>query len=128
MAERCVGIFETQRRSAWVQNMLDQARNNFGHEDITWRRRALMAIPDAGIEGKTLTTVEMEDALIPLIGPAHDRPSRAAMVIIGCKEGIMVETGTMRKPEGRRRSLREYHIIGHLERDGNSLIPVVTGA
>ena len=125
MAGRGIGIFETQLRSEWVQNMLDQARNNFGQEDVTWRRRALLAIPAAGIEGKTLTTVEMEDALIPLIGPAHDRPSRAAMVIIGCKEGIMEETGTMRRPRGRGRALREYRITGHMERDANGRMQAV---
>jgi hypothetical protein len=102
--------------------MLDQARNAFGHEDVTWRRRALMAIPAAGLEGQYLMTMEMEDALIPLIGPAHDRPSRAAMVKIGCQEGIMVETGNMRKPPGGRRTLREYHIIGHLDENQEAVI------
>ena len=110
-----IGIFETQRRSFWVQNMLEQVRNNFGHADVAWRRRALMAIPNAGIEGQTLTAHEMEDALIPLIGPAVDKASRAAMVVIGRKEGIMVETGTLRRPDGCIRSLREYHIIGHYD-------------
>ena len=109
--------FETQRISAWGKSLIDQGKNGFGHKDVTWKRRALMALPAAGIEGQTLTSVEIEDALIPVIGPAHDRPSRAAMVIIGCEEGVFVEAGTMRRPEGRQRSMPEYHIVGHL--DGN---------
>lgn len=126
MAERCLGIFETQRRSEWVQNMLEQAKRNFGHADLSWRRRALLAIPEAGIAGKTLTTVEMEDALIPLIGPAVDVASRSAIAKIGCKQGIMVETGTLRRPDGYPNSYREYRIIGHMERDGHKFRPIVS--
>lgn len=128
MAGQPVGIFETQLRSDWVQHMIEVTKNNFGHEGVTWRRRALLAIPEAGLAGKTLTTLEMEDALIPLIGPAKDRPSRAAMVIIGCKEGIMEATGTWRRPEGSRRTLREYHIKGHMEmKDNGKMVSIVAG-
>lgn len=119
-----VGIFETQMRSDWVRQMLAQARNNFGHEDVAWRRRSLMALNAAGLEGQTLTTLEMEDALIPLIGPAVDGPSRAAMAVIGCKEGIMAEAGTLRRPEGHPRSYREYHILGHLDENQQPVIGV----
>ena len=121
-----VGIFETQARSQWGMQMIQEGRNQFGHRDVTWRRRALLAIPDAGIAGKTLTTMEMEDALIPYIGPTPDKASRACMVSIGIEHGIIEATGTWRRPDGCRRKLREYRINGHMDLlDDGSMIPVM---
>lgn len=111
--ERGLGIFATQTRSDMVQNMI--AASRFGHQEKTWKRRALIAIPDAGIEGLTLTTLEMEAALFPLIGKPRDRCARAAMVTDGCRIGIMREVDEKRQPEGYHQKLRAYEIIGHLD-------------
>lgn len=115
--------FETQRRSEWVQQMLRSAGSTFGHEDIAWRHRALLAIPEAGIEGQTLTTVELEDALIPLIGPATNLQSRNAAIKRGCAHGIIVEAGK-KKPDGYHQHLRAYLIKGHMELVDGEHVPV----
>ena len=118
------GIFATQHQSEWVQDML--RRNVFGHQDVTWRRRALLAIPDAGIEGQTLTTMEMEDALIPLIGPAESSPARSEMASIGCKAGILIKMPERRKTPACTVPLAQYHIIGHMRMVDDQHIPVLT--
>lgn len=117
-----IGIFETQRNSDWVQTMLQQ--NNFGHRDVVWRRRALMAIPTAGIEGQTLTTLEIEECLTPLIGPAPTKPERSMMAAAGCSLGVLRKTGTMRRPEGTHNLCAEYEIVGHLDENQE---PVLMG-
>ena len=120
-----IGIFETQRKSEWVQTMLQ--RNNFGHREVSWRRRALLALGEAGVEGQCLTTMEMEDALIPLIGPATSIPTRSDMASIGCKAGILVKDPERRKTDRCVSAMNQYHIIGHMEVVGDKHVPVLMG-
>ena len=116
--------FETQRRTEWVQRMLRSANSTFGHEDVAWRHRSLMAVAEAGLEGQTVTTSELEDALIPLIGPAPNHASRCAAVNKGCAYGIMAPAGK-KKPDGYHQYIRAYLIKGHMELVDGQEVPVM---
>ena len=121
-----LGIFETQRKSDWVQKMLIGAGSTFGHQDVTWRKRALLAFPEAGIEGMSLTSIEIERGVSHLIGMANNKESRSHMIRIGLKAGIIEPTDRPhRKVEGVRTRMPIFKITGHMEIHENSLIPVL---
>lgn len=125
MAGHSLGIFATQARSKWGRTLIAQGKNDFGHKDVRWPCRALLAMSEAGIVGQTLTTLEIADAIIPFIGTTKSKSSRAAIAVIGIEEGVIEATGTWRRPEGHIRKLREYKIKGHMEiQDDGHMIPV----
>ena len=119
--------FETQLQSQWVQGMLEQKRNDFGFHHLPWKRRSLMAIPRAGIEGKRLTPVEIEDVLAPYVGNVADRAERSQMIAIGVSAGIIEKANTKRRPPGARAAMQEYDIVGHMELQGEELVPILHG-
>jgi len=119
-----LGIFETQRRSEWVQNMLVGAASTFGHEDITWRKRSLLAFDEAGVVGECLTSTEIEHRVSHLVGMANNKESRSNMMRIAQQAGIMEPTGDMRRPEGSRNSMPVYRITGHMELHEDALIAI----
>lgn len=120
------GIFATQLATPWVQDLIAIAKNDFGYKELPWRKRAWLAIPEAGIEGQTLTTIQIEDALIPLIGPVTYGPERAKMVKIGLADGIIERTGELHRTPEARRSFPTYRITGHHEMIGDVAVPVHT--
>lgn len=122
-----LGIFETQRRHPAIQRMLALSGSTFGYKDVTWKKRALLAIPEAGIEGQELTSTQMEAAFAPLIGFANNKEARALMVILGREYGIMHGTGEKVRAEGSRCAMPTYKITGHLEMRDDEFVAVPMG-
>lgn len=123
-----LGIFDTQLNSNWVQGMLGIYHDNFGHNDLPWQRRALMALPEAELEGGRVTALEFEDYLMPIIGRPIHGGSRTYAMDIGIRLGIIKRTDSKRSIKGvcNNRFFHQYDIIGHLERDERGeLYPVI---
>lgn len=121
-----LGIFATQERSQWVQDLL-VVTSDLGHHSLPWKRRALLAIPAAEIEGARLTPMEIESTVAPFVGYVADRAERSQMIAIGVRAGILHKTDTKRRPEGHRAAMQEYDILGHMELQGEELVPVLYG-
>jgi len=120
-----LGIFATQARSQWVQKMLVGVESTFGHNDLKWADRALLAIPDAGLVGQELTSTEIEHGVSPLVGMAKFKEYRSRMVVHALKEGIMEPTGVKRRPEGSRNVMPTYRITGYMVMKEDGLVPVI---
>lgn len=115
MAE--IGIFATQERTQWVQDMLDANKLGFGYTERNWIERGLLCFDEAGVVGKTLTGTEIRRALRPYIGPGPSRSAINDLTKRGRRWGILNMTGTKRRIEGSRNKQPEYEIVGHLEID-----------
>jgi len=117
-----VNIFLTQQRSAWFQNMMDQARNNVGYIKESWTTRAMIAFGPAGMEGKMYTVNEIELALAPFIGLSQNRHSLNNLVRRAARRGIIERTGKKRYVEGTRNPYPEYKVCGHIEIDSSTSV------
>ena len=112
-----VNIFLTQQRSAWFQNLMDQARNNIGHVKESWTTRAMIAFGPADMEGKLFTVNEIELALAPFIGLSQNRHSLNNLVRRAARRGIIERTGKKKYVEGTRNPYPEYKVCGHIKID-----------
>lgn len=122
-----LNIFLTIQNSDWFQNMMDQAKNNIGHEKESWTTRAMIALGPAGMEGKLFTVNEMEQVMAPYIGFATSRHSLNNMVRRACRRGIISRTGRKRYVEGTPQPYPEYKVHGHIEIDSSGNIHSVGG-
>lgn len=111
--------FETQKRSAWFANLLEQAGNDIGHTDQRWVVRAMIAIKPAGLEGKILTINEFRDAITPFVGLASNNDALNNVARRCIKRGIMRRTGRKKYVEGTKNPYPEYEFCGHCEIDSN---------
>lgn len=118
-----IGIFATQEMNPAIQKLLIGACSTFGHKDITWRKRALLAFDEADVVGECLTSTEIERKVAPLVGMANNKESRSNMMRIGQSAGIIEPTGDMRKPEGSRSCMPVYKITGYMAIEDGNLIP-----
>lgn len=115
-----VGIFATQMRSEWYQNMLRQAENDLGHKDQPWSTRAMVAFGPAGLEGQKLTTREIRDGIADFVGFPETRHSMNCVARRAIGRGIMKKTGRRKYVKGSRNRQPEYEIVGHVEIDPRS--------
>ena len=108
--------FETQRSSVWFNNMLTE--HEFGYHEYSWQQRALMALNVSGCEGRTMTTMEIHDAVAPYVGAQSSSLPRSYMIAMGLRNGIIQHSEEKRR-YGEDRLLTSYEVSGHLEpRDG----------
>lgn len=106
-----IGIFETQRRSDWFQDMFLSVGNDIGHHEYTWGQRACMAFGVAGCEGKEMTAAEIHDTVAPYVG--KNKPQLAGMIHYGQTKGIIISTGEKLSYQGDKKYLA-YDVVGHL--------------
>jgi hypothetical protein len=98
--------FETQKRSFWFRNMLEQAKYNI-EVGAPWQDRALVALSIADMDG-TFTSPEIERHLTPFIGPAESRHSVDLLLRKARNRGLVRRLDTKRCGEGDYRPSAEY--------------------
>jgi hypothetical protein len=111
--------FETQRRSVWGQNLIEQGKHNFGHLGLSWQRRALLAFKHADLMGKKLTANEIHEAVSPFVGINTRRDGMSSVMQDAVRHGIIRPTGRKKKVEGIRNRYPEYEVIGYFEPPAN---------
>lgn len=121
-----LGPFETQRRSRWVQRMLVGTSSDFGHENMPWFRRSMLAIAELNLEGKEVTSKYLQEQLADLVGYAPHKSHLSMLVKKSVDEGLL-------RPTGRKICLGVHHrypsyiVVGRAKVDRSTGKIVVEG-
>lgn len=119
-----LGPFATQRKSRWVSKMLTGIDSGFGHEDLSWANRAMLAIDGLDLAGQEVTANYLRDHLAPVVGFPPHKSHLGTLIRRGTETGLLRRTGRKVRIDGNV-ACSGYVIAGRAEVDRSNRLVVL---